>query len=83
MERGKLCPMSGRPNHNLQAWRNGCNEVRYVRQEEVDAVQQAIDGYNLFVKLADQYADTIIQQTRREHKKRFPGKKRTRKQPAT
>ncbi len=83
MERGKLCRMSGRPNHNLQAWRNGRNEVRYVRQEEVDTVQEAIDGYNLFMKLADQYADATIQQTRREHKKRFPGKKRARKQLAT
>ncbi len=83
MERGKLCRMSGQPNYNLQAWRNGRNEVRYVRQEEVDAVQQAIDGYNLFMKLAQQYADAIIQQTRREHKNRFPGKKRARKQPAT
>ena len=79
MERGKLCRMSGRPNYNLQAWRNGRNEVRYVRQEELDAVQQAIDGYNLFMKLAHQYADALIQQTRREHKKRFPGKKKSRK----
>jgi hypothetical protein len=78
MERGKLCRMSGRPNYNLQAWRNGRNEVRYVRQQEVDAVQEAIDGYNLFMKLAHQYADALIQQTRREHKKRFPGKKTSR-----
>jgi len=83
MERGKLCRMSGRPNYNLQAWRNGRNEVRYVRQEEVHAVQEAIDGYNLFMKLAHQYADAIIEQTRQEHEKRFPGKKRARKQPAS
>ena len=82
MERGKLCRMSGRPNHNLQAWRKGRNEVRYVRQEEVDAVQEAIDGYKLFMKLAHQYADAIIQHTRREHNKRFPGKNRAGKQPA-
>ncbi len=83
MERGKLCRMSGRPHYNLQAWRNGRNEVRYVRQEQVDVLQEAIDGYTLFVKLAHQYADAIIQQTRRAHQKRFPAKKRARKQPAT
>ena len=79
MERGKLCRMSGRPHYNLQVWRNGRNEVRYVRQEEVDAVQEAINGYNLFMKLAHEYADAVIQQTRREQKKRFPAKERSRK----
>ena len=79
MERGKLCRMSGRPHYNLQAWHNGKNEVRYVRQQERDAVQEAIDGYNRFMKLAHQYADAIIRQTRREHKKQFPRKKKTRK----
>lgn len=30
MERGKLCQMPGRKYYNLQVWRNGRNEVRYV-----------------------------------------------------
>ena len=78
MERGKLCRLGGRPHYNLQAWHNGRNEVRYVRKEEVDALQQALDGYRLFTKLAQQYADAIIQQTRREHKKQFPPPKKRR-----
>jgi hypothetical protein len=74
MERGKLCRMAGRPHYNLQVWRKGKNEVRYVRQEEVEAIREAVDGYNLFMTLAQQYADLIIAQTRREHKKRFSKK---------
>jgi hypothetical protein len=76
MERGKLCRMTGRPHYNLQVWRNGKNEVRYVRQEEVEALQEAIDGYNLFLTLAQQYADLVIEKTRRRHKKRFASPKR-------
>jgi hypothetical protein len=72
MERGKLCKMAGRDYYNLQAWHNGKNEVRYVRQEEREAMQQALDGYALFTKLARQYADEVIKQTRREHRKQFP-----------
>ena len=75
MERGKLCRLSGKNHYNLQAWRNGKNEVRYVCEEEREAVQQAIDGYRLFTKLAEEYADEIIRRTRREHQKRFPPRK--------
>ena len=74
MERGKLCRLTGRNHYNLQAWRNGRNEVRYVREEERPSVQQALDGYRLFKRLAEQYADEIIKQTRREHEKTFPNK---------
>ena len=76
MERGKLCRLGGKDHYNLQAWRNGCNEVRYVRHEEREPVQEALDGYRLFKKLAEQYADEIIKQTRREHEKTFPKKKK-------
>ena len=76
MERGKLCQMTGRPHYNLQVWRNGKNEVRYVRQEEVQALQEAIDGYNRYMALAQQYADLIIARTRQIHKKRFAAPKK-------
>ena len=66
MERGKLCRMAGRPHYNHQTWRNGRNEVRYVPVSEAEAVQEAIDGYHLFIKLAEQYADEVIRQTRSE-----------------
>lgn len=72
MERGKLCRMAGRNHYNLQAWRNGRNEVRYVREQERQAIQEAIDGYKLFMELAEAYADTVIEQTRKEHQRTFP-----------
>lgn len=79
MERGKLCRIPGKAQYNLQAWRNGKNEVRYVREHERQAIQDAIDGYRLFTQLADEYADEVIQQTRREHLKRYPKQETTRK----
>ena len=66
MERGKLCQMKGRPHYNHQTWQDGRNVVRYVRADDVLALQKAIDGYRLFVNLAEQYADEVIRQTRRE-----------------
>ena len=74
MERGKLCRMAGKNHYNLQAWHNGRNEVRYIREEEQKAVEEAIEGYRVFKQLAEQYANEIIRQTRREHAKRFPAK---------
>jgi len=67
MERGTLCPMTGRPHYNHQTWQEGRNVVRYVRSEQVAALQKAIDGYNLFRRLAQEYADEIIRRTREEH----------------
>ena len=72
MERGKLCPMGGRPHYNHQTWQDGRNVVRYVPPGEKDFLQDAIDGYQQFMKLAEQYADEGIRQTRREREKRFP-----------
>ena len=70
MERGKLCQMTGRSHYNHQTWRDGRNEVRYVPVGEVQALQQAIEGYQLFMTLAEQYAEEVIQVTRRERKKK-------------
>lgn len=70
MERGTLCRMTGRPHHNHQTWHNGRNEVRYVPASEVAALQKAIEGYRLFLKLAEQYADEVIRLTRRERQKK-------------
>ena len=69
MERGKICPMTGRPHYNHQTWRDGRNVVRYVPADEVASLQEAIDGYNLFRKLAEEYAEEIIRRTRHEHAK--------------
>jgi len=76
MERGKVCPMTGRPHYNHQAWQDGRNIVRYVPAEEVASLQAAIDGYNLFRKLTEEYADEIIRRTRQERAKNKKPKRR-------
>ena len=69
MERGKLCQMGERPHYNHQTWQEGRNVVRYVPANEMKSLQEAISGYNQFLKLVEQYADEVIRQTRRERKK--------------
>ncbi len=70
MERGKLCQMGERPHYNHQTWREGRNEVWYVPKDEVAELKKDIAGYQLFTKLADQYADEVIRQSRREREKK-------------
>lgn len=70
MERGKLCQMGGRPHYNHQAWRGGKNVVRYVPKVEVAELEKDIAGYQLFTKLAEQYADEVIRVSRREREKK-------------
>ena len=50
--------------------------VRYVPREQVSFVQEAIDDYALFMKLAEQYVDEIVRRTRREQEKLFKKKKK-------
>ncbi len=64
MERGKICAMAGRAHYNHQTWQDGRNVVRYVSDEDLADLQEAIDGYTLFRKLAEEYADEIIRLTR-------------------
>jgi len=64
MERGTLSRMAGRAHYNHQTWTHGRNVVRYVQLERIAALQEAIDGYRSFKKLAEQYADQIIRRTR-------------------
>ena len=70
MERGTLCQMTGRPHFNHQTWRGGRNEVRYVPKSEVSQLRKDIAGYQLFTKLAEQYADEVIRMTRRRRQAR-------------
>ena len=74
MERGKLCQMPGRKYYNLQVWRNGRNEVRYVPVQDAPEIQKAITGYQLFCKLAEQYADEVVRMSRREQENKKRGK---------
>lgn len=69
MERGKLCPMVGRPHYNHQTWQDGRNVVRYVPARDAAFLQEAIDGYHRFKQLAEQYADEIIRRTRHERER--------------
>ncbi|MCF6287009.1 MAG: hypothetical protein L3K26_17760, partial [Candidatus Hydrogenedentes bacterium] len=48
----------------------GRNVVRYVRREEAPELKKNIAGYNLFIKLAEQYVDEAIRSTRREREKK-------------
>ena len=74
MERGRICQMAGRPHYNHQTWLDGRNVVRYVPVGEVPELQEAIDGYNLFRRLVEQYADEIIRATRKERDEKRPKK---------
>ena len=72
MERGKSCRMGARPHCNHQTWQDGRNAVRYVAVAQAASVQEAIDGYGLFMRSAEQYADEIIRRTRPERVRAFP-----------
>lgn len=64
MERGKVCKMAGRAHYNHQTWQSGRNVVRYVPVVKLASLQEAIEGYKLFRKLAEEYADEVIRRTR-------------------
>lgn len=81
MERGKLCAMGERSHYNHQTWQDGKNVVRYVPAGEAKFVKGAIGGYELFKKLAEQYADEVIRQTRAEREREFPKRKSANKTP--
>jgi len=78
MERGKICRLSGRPHYNHQTWHEGRNVVRYVPAEQVPSLQEAIEGYRLYMALAHQYADQVIKRTRRQISLSAPTAKRRR-----
>ena len=78
MERGKLSVMretAAGSAYKLQAWENGKNVSRYVPPEEAVAVQEAIEGYQRFESLTQEYARQIIDKTREEIAEGFKKKK--------
>lgn len=77
MERGKLCPMGGGAYYNHQTWQNGRNVVRYVPRPRVADLQQAIAGYQQYLKLTQAYADAIIRRTRQTLAAKPPAAKKT------
>jgi hypothetical protein len=75
METGKLSTYTprGKPGerglyYKLQSWSKGKNHTRHVRPEELEALREALDGYERFQKLTEQYALHIIERTRAELK---------------
>jgi len=69
MEHGSLSVIRQGPNgpyYNLNSWENGKNRCRYLPQDKVPEVKQAIEGYHKYQQLTEQYAQQIVQQTRAE-----------------
>ena len=69
MEHGSLCIIGQGPNgpyYNLNSWEHDKNCCRYVPQEKVPDVQQAIEGYQQFQQLTQQYTQQVIEKTRAE-----------------
>jgi hypothetical protein len=67
MEHGSLSVIGQGPHgpyYNLNSWENGKNCCRYLPQDKVPEVQQAIAGYHTYQQLTEQYAQQIIEQTR-------------------
>ena len=72
MERGKLStyafkdrPGANGPYYKLQQWHEGKNHTRYVSAEELPKVKAALAGYEQYQQLTTQYADSIIEETRK------------------
>lgn len=67
MERGKLSVIkvsSSGPFYKIQAREQGKNVTRYVPRDQVGAVQEAIEGYQRFESLTEQYSQQVIERTR-------------------
>ena len=82
LERGKLCIMRQGPNgpyYNHQTWQNGKNVSRYVPQDQVPALREALAGYQQFQRLVEQYVQLMLEQSRAE--RTAGSKKRTHSRP--
>jgi hypothetical protein len=84
LERGKLSIIREGPDgpyYNHQSRRDGKNVSRYIPREQVPAVQEAIEGYNKFTGLIEQYVDQLVDQTRKQiaadSKKKPPSRPRS------
>jgi hypothetical protein len=67
MERGKLSAIREGPTgpfYKIQAREEGKNLTRYVPRDQVPATQEAIQGYQKFQALTEEYAQLKIEETR-------------------
>lgn len=72
MECGKLSSYSFKdragtkgPYHKLQQWHAGKNKTRYIPADEVPQIQAALRGYEQYQQLSAQYAELVIEETRK------------------
>jgi len=54
------------PYYNHQCYEQGRNTSRYVPREQVQALQEAIEGFRRFEKLQEQYVELVVSRTRAE-----------------
>jgi len=69
MERGKLCIIrqgADGPYFNHQTWENGKNTSRYVPRDQVEALEEALAGYQSFESLSKEYVQIMVEKTRAE-----------------
>lgn len=69
MEHGSLCKVGQGPKgpyFNLNSWENDKNRCRYVPQDKVAVVEEAIEGYHKYQQLTQQYARQVVEKTRAE-----------------
>lgn len=69
MERGTLSVFRRGPQkayHNHQCYEQGRNVSRYVREDQVPALKEALEGYARFEQLVEQYVEMVVDQTRAE-----------------
>ncbi len=69
MEPGKLCVMRQGPDgpyYNLQCREQGKTVSRYVPRDQVQAVAEHTANHREFMALVEDYAQHLIDQTRRE-----------------
>jgi len=67
MEHGSLSVIGQGPNgpyYNLNSWEDGANQCRYLPQDKVPQVRQAIEGYQQYQQLTQEYGQQIVEQTR-------------------
>ena len=79
MEKGTLNIIRHGPNgpyYNHQCYEHGKNVSRYVPRDQVQAFQAALEGYQRFQTLVEQYVDLMVEKTRTERasdSKKNPG----------
>jgi hypothetical protein len=69
MERGKLCVLRQGPDgpyYNHQTWEQGKNVSRYVPRDQLPVLREAIEGYERFQALSQQYVELMVEKTRAE-----------------